>query len=156
MPTSKSKGKIKKTFIVHVAHCQPTNAVTQKVCMPFLRSKPEHVDKWEFSLGKASFHRGTVVQIINVCPKLSKISKKFKIPPLNLNFSYTLKLSPLYMNEEKWKKVLGNKIGILIYSWTLWFTRMKKCFWTIFGNFDHCASVGIGFSLQAQGIIAKS
>ena len=42
-----------------------------------------------------------------------------EISPWNFNFSYICKLSTLYINEEKW--ILGNKIGITIYSWTGWY-----------------------------------
>ena len=30
------------------------------------------------------------------------------------------------MNIEKWKKVLGNKVGITIYSWTMWLLYLRK------------------------------
>ena len=43
----------------------------------------------------------------------------FKNWPRNLKFSYIFRLSPLCMNEEKWKKIMGNKTGITSYSWTV-------------------------------------
>ena len=87
----------------------------------FFKSRKILLDQHILLLKLIDFCLCTVQSSSKKIPYLQNLSF-LKNSQWNLDFSYMSRLSLLCMDEKKWKKVLGNKIGITIYSWTLWDT----------------------------------
>ena len=85
-----------------------------KIRQNFLYSKDGSKSWWQYCM--------LIIQKISIFFFISYICKFFKTSLWNLNSFYIFRLFPSSMNEGKWKKVMGNKSGITIYSWTLWDT----------------------------------